>query len=737
MKKLWAPVPWMLEATVVLELVLGKRVEAGVIGLLLLMNALLSLMQERKAEGALALLRKRLPVKARVRRDGEWKLIDAREVVPGDGLYLRMGDLVPADVRMVGGEISLDQSALTGESLPVEAGVGAAAYAGAVVRHGEAHGEVTATGSRSYFGKTAELVNTAQTVSHLQSVIFKIVQYLVGLDAVLVVVLLVFAWVTGMPLMEMLPFALILLVASVPVALPATFTLATALGSMELAKSGVLVTRLSAIEEAAAMDVLLSDKTGTITKNELAVAAMVVYGTVSEVELLRLAGYASDAGSQDPIDMAVLTAGKAAGVDWSLAGRGRFVPFDPATKVSEATVSEAGAEVQVVKGFPPAVAAKVQEESTWSVDAEGLEAQGYRVIAVASAGAAGWALAGLIALEDMAREDSKALIASLQGLGVRVAMVTGDTASTAAAVAARVGIGGRVCTSEELKGIDGTSVLAYDVFAGVYPEDKVKLVRLVQQSGHVCGMTGDGVNDAPALKQAEVGIAVANATDVAKAAASVVLTNVGLKDMVAAVETSRRIYQRMLTYTLNKIVKTIEIALFLSLGVMLTGTFVITPLLIVLLLFTNDFVTMSIATDHVTFSPEPDRWNIRTLMMTAGTLAGVLLVFSFGVFYVGQSVLHLPVPELQTLVFVMLVFSGQGSVYLVRERRHLWASRPSGLLMASSVVDVVLVSVLAANGVLMTRLPWMMIASLFTAMSVYLIMTDSLKVWIFQRLTVR
>ncbi len=737
LKKLWAPVPWMLEATVVLELVLGKRLEAGVIGLLLLMNALLSLMQERKAEGALALLRKRLPVNARVRRDGDWKLIDAREVVPGDELYLRMGDLVPADVRIVGGEISLDQSALTGESLPVEAGVGAAAYAGAVVRHGEAHGEVTETGSRSYFGKTAELVNAAQTVSHLQHVILKIVQYLVGLDAVLVVVLLVFAWVTGMPLMEMLPFALILLVASVPVALPATFTLATALGSMELAKSGVLVTRLSAIEEAAAMDVLLSDKTGTITKNELAVAAKVVYGTVTEVELLRLAGYASDAGSQDPIDMAVLTAGKAAGVDGGSAKRVGFVPFDPATKVSEATVSDGGAEVRVVKGFPPAVAAKVQEQSTWSVDAESLEAQGYRVIAVASAGAAGWAMAGLIALEDPAREDSKALIANLQGLGVRVAMVTGDTASTAAAVAARVGIGGRVCTPEELKGIDGRSVLAYDVFAGVYPEDKVKLVRLVQQSGHVCGMTGDGVNDAPALKQAEVGIAVANATDVAKAAASVVLTNAGLKDMVAAVETSRRIYQRMLTYTLNKIVKTIEIALFLSLGVMLTGTFVITPLLIVLLLFTNDFVTMSIATDHVTFSPEPDRWDIRTLMMTAGTLAAVLLVFSFGVFYVGRSVLHLPLLELQTLVFVMLVFSGQGSVYLVRERRHLWASRPSGLLMVSSVVDVVLVSVLAANGVLMTRLPWEMIASLFAAMSVYLIMMDSLKVRIFQRLTVR
>lgn len=735
--KLWAPVPWMLEGTIVLEFLLGKRPEAIVIGVLLLMNALLSLVQERKAQGALALLRKRLPVKARVLRDAKWQIVDAQDVVPGDAIYLRMGDLGPADVRIGAGQISLDQSTLTGESLPVDAGVGSIAYAGAMVKRGEASGEVTATGGRTFFGKTAELVNTAKTVSHLQTVIFKIVQYLVLLDAVLVAALLVFAWLTGLPFRDMLPFALILLVASVPVALPATFTLATALGSMELAKDGVLVTRLSSIEEAAAMDILLSDKTGTITENRLAVAEALAYAPYSKDSLLRLASFASDEAGQDPIDLAVLRAAKESKADLSTGQRTGFVPFDTSTKVSEATVTDGGEELHVVKGFPSSVAAKAADQPQWGGDVERLSASGYRVIAVASGKAGSLVLAGLIALEDPPRADSKSLIESLRGLGVRIMMVTGDGAATAAAVAAQVGIGSRVCGAEELNKLSGGGLLDFDVFAGVYPEDKVKLVRAAQQSGHVSGMTGDGVNDAPALKQAEVGIAVANATDVAKAAASVVLTNAGLGDILSAVKTSRMIYQRMLTYTLNKIIKTIEIALFLSFGVMLTRTFVITPLLIVLLLFTNDFVTMSIATDNVSFSSQPDRWNIRTLMLTAGSLAAVLLVFSFGVYFTGRNHLHLPLGQLQTLAFVMLVFTGQGTVYLVRERGRLWNSRPSRFLMLSSIADVAIVSAMAARGVLMTSIPWTIIASLFAAMLVFLLMMDSIKVRIFRGFAIR
>lgn len=731
--KFWAPVPWMLEAVVVLQLILGKVSEAAIIAVLLLVNAVLSFVQENRANQALALLKRRLAVQARVRRDGRWQLIQAHELVPGDVIHLRLGDLAPADVRVVEGQVLLDQSALTGESLPVEAGLGITAFAGAVIKRGEATGEVTATGSRTYFGKTAELVRTAKTVSHLESLIFTIVKYLVILDVALVVALLAYALTTGMLLREVIPFALILLVASVPVALPATFTLATAFGARELAKRGVLVTRLSAIEEAAAMDVLASDKTGTITENRLTLAALKPSAPHSEDELLHLAALACDDATQDPIDLAILNAARSRGLLSDGPPRLQFIPFDPATKRSEAVFQQGGEQWRVLKGAPRAIAALVAPAPDMSAEVERFAADGYRVLAVATGSENALRLAGLVALHDPPRADSKALVQSLQALGVRVLMVTGDGLATARNVAAAVGIGDRACPREDLDSAVSDHAMNCDVFARVFPEDKFRLVQAMQRAGHVTGMTGDGVNDAPALKQAEVGIAVANATDVAKASASLVLTNPGLTDVVAAVETSRCIYQRMLTYTLNKIIKTLEIAVFLSLGVMLTGTFVITPLLIVLLLFTNDFVTMSIATDRVSFSRRPDRWRIRTLVLTGGVLAGLILALSFAVFFAARNWLHLSLPQLQTLVFAMLVFSGQGTVYLVRSRHHFWQSRPSRWLALSTAADIALVSVLATYGILMAAISPVLVAGLLVLVFVYLTMVDFIKVRVFRR----
>ena len=732
LEKFWAPVPWMLEATVVLELVLGKYAEAIVIGALLIFNAALSFAQEGRARGALELLRKRLTVMARVLRDGAWTLIAAEELVPGDYIHIRMGDLAPADLKLAEGSVSIDQSALTGESMPVEVARGGAAYAGSLVKRGEAGGEVTATGARTYFGKTAELVRSAKTVSHLQTIIFSIVKYLVALDVVFAAAVGVYAWRTAMPPAQTLPFVLILLVASVPAALPATFTLATALGALELAGRGVLVTRLSAIEEAAAMDVLCSDKTGTITRNQLTLAQLRPYPPFGERDLLRIAADASDEATQDPIDLAILAhagADKIAPPDRRLS----FIPFDPATRISEAAVVRDGEQTRALKGAPHAVASRCAAPPGFDADVERLAAGGYRVLAAACGAGGVSRVAGLLAIEDPPREDSAAVVASLRELGVRVIMVTGDGVATARAVAAQVGIEGRACSSADIAN-GGGDASGCGVFAGVFPEDKFRLVESLQRRGHIAGMTGDGVNDAPALKQAEVGIAVANATDVAKASASLVLTSPGLSGALAAVESSRRIYQRMLTYTLNKIIKTVQIALFLSIGVMLTRTFIVTPLLIVLLLFANDFVTMSIATDRVSSSPAPDRWHVSNLMRVGMILGALVLLLLFGLFFYARDFLGLPLTQLRTLSFVALVFTGQGMVYLVRERGHFWNSAPSKWMLISSIADIAVVSLMSIEGILMAPLPASIVGAVFLACVVYLVALDFVKAPMLRRL---
>jgi H+-transporting ATPase len=727
----WGPVPWMLELTIVLEFVLGRRGEGVVIAALLAFNAVVGRLQEGRARNALEILRQRLQVQARTRRDGRWQLVPARELVVGDVVHLRMGDVAPADVMVKDGEILVDQSALTGESLPVDVGPEKPAFAGTVVRRGEATGVVTATGTRTVFGKTAELVRLAKTKSHLETVIFAIVKYLVLMDVVLVGGVLVYALLTGRPMAEVLPFALILLVASVPVALPATFTVATAVGATELVGEGVLVTRLAAIEEAAGMDVLCSDKTGTITLNQLSVTALVACPPYTEAQVLERASVASDESTQDPIDLAIVQEARARGVATEAPAGRRFIPFDSATKRSEGIVPGAHGDRRVVKGTPATVLPLAGAAgAALAVEVDRLGGQGARVLAVVE-GEAGEGNVlqpvGLIGLADPPRPDAAQLIGHLRELGVRVAMVTGDAESTALVVAHQVGIGERVCPVETLRQA-GDGVLQHDVFAGVLPEDKFHLVQAFQRHGHTTGMTGDGVNDAPALKQAEVGIAVSSATDVAKAAASLVLTNPGLGNVVAAVRTSRRIYQRMVTYTLNKIIKTCEISLLLSVGLMLTGTFVTTPTLIVLLLFTNDFVTMAIATDRTTVPAAPTRWRIGPLMRAALTLASLILVMSFGVFFFARTVLELPLAQLQTLMFVLLVFSGQGTVYLVREHRYFWCSRPSRWLLGSSVADVLVVGAMASLGILMAPIPLWLLAATLGLVVVYLTGVDLIKV---------
>lgn len=736
--KFWAPVPGMLALTIGLELVLGRLVEAAIFGALLVFNAGLSFAQEQRAQSALALLRRRLAIEARVLRDGRWQRVPAADLVPGDVVYLRLGDLVPADVRLVDGLLLVDQSAITGESLPVELEPGRTAYSGTMVKRGEATGEVQATGAHTAFGKTAELVRVAKTPSHLEEVILRIVRALVALDLVLVAAVLTYAGIVRLPLEEVLPFALILLIASVPVALPATFTLASALGALELARRGVLVTRLSAIEEAAGMEVLCTDKTGTLTQNRLTLEPLHPFPPQTPESLLRLAALSCDAASQDPIDLAILAAASEQPPDPHAPERLSFAPFDPSSRRSTATV-RLGKEVwQVTKGAPATINRLVGTTDPAVADnVARLAGQGFRVLAVAAGPEGALRLAGLIALHDPVRPDAKALVQRLHNLGLRVLMVTGDSEATARAVAEQVGLGQRSCTVRVLQSEVTSAVLECDLFARVFPEDKFRLVRTLQQAGKVVGMTGDGVNDALALKQAEVGIAVAGATDAAKAAASMVLTSSGLGEMVAAIETSRRIYQRLITYTLNKLIKTIQIASLLSLGLLLTGIFVTSPRLVVLLLFANDFVTMAIATDRVSFAHQPDRWRIRPLVLSALALALPLLLLSFGVLWIGRDLLALGLPELQTLVFVLLVFTGQATVYLVRERNHFWRSRPSRWLGLSSLIDIAAVTLMATQGWLMAPISPSLVGALLVASLGYLVVVDRLKVPLFARYGLR
>jgi H+-transporting ATPase len=732
LEKFWAPVPWMLEGAIVLQLALGKYVEAAIIAGLLVFNAALGLVQEGRAQATLAALKSRLALSASVRRDGVWKTIPAAELAPGDVVKLSLGGVVPADARLTAGEILLDQSMLTGESVPIEAGAGLATCAGALVRRGEAVAEVTATGVRTKFGRTAELVRTAHVVSSQQKAVLRVVRNLAAFNGVVIAILVVYSFFLKMPLSDVVSLVLTAVLASIPVALPATFTLASALGARALAKVGVLPTRLSAVDEAATMDVLCADKTGTLTRNALTVVEVRPMPGFDQAHILTLAALASSDGGQDPVDAAIRAAAK----DKDAADAPRlvkFTPFDPATKMSEATTTGAGGGTEhVAKGAFTAIVELAQLSPTAAAAAKELEGKGFRVLAVAAGPPAAMKLAGLIALSDPPRTDSAALVAELHGLGVRIVMVTGDAPATAAIVAQDVGLSGAVCPPGPLP--DGVRPETFTVFAGVLPEDKYKLVKAFQIGGHTVGMCGDGANDAPALRQAQIGIAVSTATDVAKSAAGMVLIEPGLGGIVAAVKEGRVIFQRILTYTLNSITKKVVQVLFLAAGLMMTGHAILTPLLMVLIMITGDFLGMSLTTDNVRPSPMPNAWRIGNLTI-AGVVMGIgELIFCTSVLAFGAYRLGFDIEALRTLAFVVIVFGNQATTYTNRERRRLWSSRPSFWLAASSVADILIAAALAISGIAMAPLSALVVAGVLVGAIVFALALDLAKVPLFVRL---
>jgi H+-transporting ATPase len=733
-EKFWAPVPWMLEAAIVLELALGKYVEAAVIAFLLVFNAALGLFQESRAQATLAALKSRLALSASVRRDGTWKIVPAAELVPGDQVKLSLGGVVAADVTLTGGEVLLDQSMLTGESIPIEAGAGVQTYAGALVRRGEAEAEVTATGAHTKFGRTAELVRTAHVASSQQHAVLRVVRNLAAFNGVVIVLLVGYAWHLGMSLTEIIPLVLTAILASIPVALPATFTLASALGARALAKRGVLPTRLSAVDEAASMVVLCADKTGTLTQNALTVTTVHPMSGFDEAHVLALAALASSDGGQDPVDAAIraAAAGKAVSDAPKLI---TFAAFDPAKKMSEATTTDAAGNPQrVVKGAFSIVSALTQPSPDTTAAAKALEDKGFRVLAVAAGPATAMKLAGLIALSDPPRKDSAALITELHGMGVRTVMVTGDAPATAAIVAKAVGLDGAICPPGPIP--EAIQAGQFAVFAGVLPEDKFKLVKAFQAGGHTVGMCGDGANDAPALRQAQMGIAVSTATDVAKSAAGMVLTEPGLAGIVAAIKEGRITFQRVLSYTLNSITKKTVQALFLAIGLVMTGHAILTPLLMVLIMITGDFLGMSLTTDNVRPSPAPNAWRIGNLTI-AGVVMGIgELVFCVAVLAYGAYRVGFGIKALQTLAFIVIVFGNQATTYTNRERRHMWSSSPSIWLLLSSVVDILIASTLAVGGIAMTALPVLMVVGTLAAAVVFAFLIDLVKVSVFHRLAI-
>ncbi len=732
--KFWAPIPWMLEAAIVLEIVLSKYFEAAIIAGLLVFNAALGYFQEGRAQATLAALKSRLALNASIRRDKVWATLPAVQLVPGDIVKLSLGAVVAADVRLIEGEILLDQSMLTGESIPIEAGPGLQTYAGTLVRRGEAVAEVTATGARTKFGRTAELVRTAHVESSQQKAVLRVVRNLAIFNGAIIMLLVGYSYALKLPIDEIIPLVLTAVLASIPVALPATFTLAAALGARALAHLGVLPTRLSAVDEAASIEVLCVDKTGTLTRNELKVTAVRPMPGYDDAHILGLAALASSDGGQDPVDAAIRAAASQ-NVTSDLPKLSKFVPFDSGTKMAEATaVDSSGAPVRAVKGAFAAVMELTQPSPDASTIANQLEAQGYRVLAVAVGSPETVKLAGIIALSDPPRTDSANLITELSTLGVRTVMVTGDAPATAAIVARAVGLEGAVCPPGPTP--DGVRPPDFAVFAGILPEGKYNLVKAFQKDGHIVGMCGDGANDAPALRQAQMGIAVSTATDVAKSAAGIVLTKPGLVGIVASVKEGRVIFQRVLTYTLNSVTKKTVQVLFLAVGLLMTGQAILTPMLMVIIMLTGDLLGMSLTTDNVRPSPIPNAWRIGELTI-AGVFMGISeLAFCTGVFALAKFRLGLEIEPLRTLAFVVIVFGNQATTYLNRERQRMGSTSPSWWLIGSSLVDLLIASTLAACGIAMAPLPGFVIGGILVGAAVFAFIWDFIKVPVFSHLKI-
>lgn len=741
LKRYWGPMPWLLEIAIVLTVVLEHYTESIIIFALLTINAVIGYLQSRNSHKAVEMLKKRLEIKAKVFRDKEWVLLDAREIVPGDIITLKLGDLIPADTYLLGGELSVDQSALTGESMPASAATSDIIYSGSVVKRGEAKCVVLNTGANTYFGKTVELVKIAKPKSKQEELMLTIVRYMMYLGVAASVVVSAYGIYLHKDILFILSFIVIFLIGAIPVALPAVLTIVQAAGAMELSQKGVLVTKLDCIEDAASIDIFCFDKTGTITQNQLSVVDCTPFGRYQKDELIRLAAQASKEEGMDLIDTAIIAYAKDSGLTPAYDKQIQFIPFSPETKRTEAVIVDAGKELTIMKGAVPTIL-----ELCGGMDSSMIEAvnradgtfsgKGFRSLAVAATEDSQTHFVGLLAIADPPREDSAHMISKIRDLGIKPIMITGDSAPIAREIAEQVGIGGRILRASELKDRSREEQLGLirenDGFAEVFPEDKYQIVKLLQESGHMVGMTGDGVNDSPALKQAELGTAVCEATDVAKASASIILTQPGLGEIIDAVTVSRKTYQRMLTWVINKITKVVEVVLLFTVGFFWLQNTLVSLLGMSLLVFANDFVTMSIATDRVQSTASPNKWNLKDITVSSLLLGLLFALEDLFVIWAGFHVFHLPFEQLQTVVLLALVFNTQFRMLIVRERKHSWASRPSLTLLAINIITIIAFALLGVFGLIIPAVSTGVVLSTLGIVMACVLIIDFMKYYLFR-----
>lgn len=743
--RFWGPIPWLLEIAVFFCWVLGDHADGFLIFLLLLMNVVIGFINDNNSQKALELLKKKLSIDSRVLRNGKISVKPARELVPGDVITIRLGDVVPADVKVIEGKVSVDQSALTGESLPIEATEGEILYTSSIIKRGEAKCIVINTGTNTYFGKTVSLVNIAKPQSRQEKVMLDISRYMIYLGALAFVIVLWHAYQIDTTLKMVLTFAVLFIGGGIPVALPIMFTVSQATGAGELAKRGILVTRLDAIENAASVEVLCLDKTGTITKNELEVSEVVPLSGSDEGEVLLSASLASNEENMDVIDNTIFEYCKTKKISWKGFKKTSFKPFDPSTKRTEAVVEVKGKKGLFIKGAPQIVlslcATDKKLQTLVSSKVDEFSRKGCRALGIAKSDngkSDSLEFIGLLALADPLRPDSKAMISEIKNEGVKPKMLTGDNMAVATEIAGQAAIGNNLIRMNDVKDFNykekAEKIYNCDGIAEIYPEDKFSIVKMLQSLGYMVGMTGDGVNDAPALKQAEMGVAVSNATDVAKAAASMVILEPGTRVIIEAIHISRQIYQRMLTWAINKITKSIQFLILLTLGFFWFEDVIVSITGLLVLVFINDFLTLTLATDNAPNSANPNKWNLKNLTISSFFLALLYTFLGIWLIYVSVHDFKLDLKGVQTIVLLYFVYTSLFRVFIVRERKHFWSSVPSNGVILTIGISTILFTIMALYGWVIEPLPAYEIMFTMAACAVFTLLLDFPKYYLYQKL---